>query len=151
MIIDVVPPDRIGPITLGMTIDDAEAAFRTLEGFQGAEESRVPVRGQANYDSGMSIHAHVGSGGLVNAIEVFRPHRTVSLRLYDIDVFGLPADDVVERLRQYVETEEEEGGCMIVAPSLLIALWRPFVASDESDEQGFFMQSLTLARPGYYD
>ncbi|MET9436672.1 hypothetical protein [Streptomyces sp. NPDC006551] len=151
MIIEVDPPDRVGPVALGMSIDDAESALRALEGFQGTGASQVPVRGQANYASGLSIHTHLESDGLVNAIEVFRPHRDDVVKLYDIDVFGLPADVVVENLGRSVELEEEEGGRTIVAPSLLVALWRPFVASDETDEQGYYFQSVLLARPGYYD
>ncbi|MEU6098673.1 hypothetical protein [Streptomyces sp. NPDC047079] len=134
-----------------MSIDEAEAALRSIDGFQGSTESLVPVSGQANYASGMSIHTHLDSDRLVNAIEVFRPHRDDSVVLEDIDLFGAPAQVVIEQLGRFTEIEDEERGSSIVAPSLLIALWRPFVATDEADEQGYYFQSVLLARPGYYD
>lgn len=151
MILRVNLPDKIGPLSLGVSVEEAEATLRSIDGYQGATESLLPVRGQANYLSGMSIHAHLDSGGLVNAIEVFKPHRDDSVVLEDIDVFALPAQVVIDRLSVFVEIEDEERGCSIVAPSLLIALWRPFVAVSEDDEQGYYFQSVLLARPGYYD
>ncbi|MFD6025821.1 hypothetical protein [Streptomyces griseoluteus] len=134
-----------------MSIGEAEAVLRSINGFQGPTETLVPVSGQANYASGMSIHTHLDSDSLVNAIEVFRPHRDDSVVLEGMDLFGAPAHVVVEQLGRLTEIEDEERGCSIVAPSLLIALWRPFVTLDEADEQGYYFQSVLLARPGYYD
>ncbi|MEU4351731.1 hypothetical protein [Streptomyces sp. NPDC023838] len=151
VILQVSPPDRVGPVVLGMTIDEAESALHSIEGFQGANESLVPVRGQANYVSGLSIHTHLDSHRLVNAIEVFKPHHGVSVTLEGIDLFGASAEIVVERLGRFTEIAEEEEGCSIIAPSLLVALWRPFVAESEHDEEGYYFQSVLLARPGYYD
>jgi hypothetical protein len=37
-------------------------------------------------------------------------------------------------------------------PDLLLSLWRPFEADDDShDEQGHYFNAVLLARPGYYD
>ncbi|MFD4908647.1 hypothetical protein [Kitasatospora purpeofusca] len=99
----------------------------------------------------MTIHTHLGSDRLVNAIEVYRPHRGVEVVLDGTDLFGLPAHIVIERIASIAEVEEEERGCSIVAPSILVALWRPFVSASEFDEQGYFFQSVLVARPGYYD
>ncbi len=47
---------------------------------------------------------------------------------------------------------DPENRASFVAPDLLIALWRPFAADDEpEDDQGYYFSSVLLAKPGYYD
>ncbi|WP_353944819.1 hypothetical protein ABII15_26710 [Streptomyces sp. HUAS MG91] len=151
MNISVDPPDRVGPIALGMSVEQADDALRRIDGLQAEDGPREPLHGQANYASGLSIHTHFGPGSLVNAIEVFRPRADVSVLLHGFDIFGLPAQEVVERIGEFAELEEEERGCSFIAPELLVALWRPFVSTTEEDEQGYYFQSVLVARPGYYD
>jgi hypothetical protein len=59
---------------------------------------------------------------------------------------------VVERLCRHVDLRSDVDGDRFKAPELYLALWRPFAADDDPDEEeGFFFQSVLLARPGYDD
>ncbi|WP_203736681.1 hypothetical protein [Catellatospora chokoriensis] len=71
-------------------------------------------------------------------------------RYRDVDVFGMTALEVVERLRGHTRVVEaaEQEGCF-VAPDLLLSLWRPGV--DPDDEETHYFSAVLLARPGYYD
>jgi hypothetical protein len=82
---------------------------------------------------------------------VWRPRERDVVRYRDVDVFGLPALEVVERLRQYVDvTPNDDDG--FTARELYLALWRPFAADDDPDDaEGYFFQSALVARPGYDD
>jgi hypothetical protein len=64
----------------------------------------------------------------VNAIEVWRPHEQHVVRYRDVDVFGLPALEVVERLRRSTEVVPHDDG--FAARQLYPALWRPFAADE---------------------
>ena len=146
MIIDIVPPETVGPVRIGMTMDEAERALASIDGHD--QQSGLP----AIYDSGMSIELEPAPGGTVAAIEVSRPHSPVRIEYRGIDLLGTPAARVVEQLSEFTELEEDEGGRSYVAPSLLLSLWRPFVDDENSDEeQGHYFQSVLVARPGYYD
>lgn len=69
-----------------------------------------------------------------------------------VDVFGLPALEVVEQLRRHVGIVPNDHDDGFTARELYLALWRPFAADDDPDEeQGYFFQSVLLARPGYDD
>ncbi len=88
----------------------------------------------------------------VNAIEVWRPHERDVVRYRDIDIFGLPALEVVKRLERYVDLTSNEDDDGFTARESYLALWRPFEADDDPDEtQGHFFQSVLVARPGYDD
>jgi hypothetical protein len=59
---------------------------------------------------------------------------------------------VVERLRRHIELMPNEDDDGFTARELYLALWRPFAAGDDPDEtQGYFFQSVLVARPGYDD
>ncbi len=146
MIIDIVPPEAVGPVRIGMTMDEAERALATIDGYD--PQSGSP----AVYDSGMSIELEPAPGGTVGAIQVYRPYGPVRIEYRGIDLLGVPAARVVEQLAELTELEEDEGGRSYVAPSLLMSLWRPFVEDENPDEeQGHYFQSVLVARPGYYD
>ncbi|OAH13200.1 hypothetical protein [Streptomyces jeddahensis] len=134
-----------------MSIDDAEVALRHIEGFRTPGNSEVPTRGVAHYTSRLSVQAYTGTGGIVNAIEVFRPDSSVSVQYEGIDLFSLPASEVIALLRSRTAIEVEERGSSVTAPDLLLALWRPFAADSVSDAQGYYFQSALIAEPGYYD
>lgn len=45
-----------------------------------------------------------------------------------------------------------EAPASFVAPDLLLSFWRPFDGDDQpDDEQGYYFNSVLVARPGYYD
>jgi hypothetical protein len=70
----------------------------------------------------------------------------------NVNVFGLPALEVVERLREHIDVVPNEDDAGFTARDLYLAFWRPFAADDDSDDEaGFYFQSVLLARPGYDD
>ncbi|MBL7256372.1 hypothetical protein [Paractinoplanes lichenicola] len=135
------PPYGVGPLRLGMTPDAARTALEFL--------GPLPP----NPTGGPLVHRPSGLGLSVgvDAIEVWRPHDPVDTVTYrNVNVFELPALTVVERLSEHTQLVPDGDG--FVAPELLLALWRPFAADDDPDEEeGYFFQSVLVARPGYYD
>ncbi|MFJ6686715.1 hypothetical protein [Streptomyces werraensis] len=152
MILELNPPTGAGPLRLGMTMTEAEEALRRIEGYVGGDTSLQANPGVGRYSSGLTIHAHPAlSGGLVEAIEVYRPHQDSVQVCYDgIDVLGLPAAEVLNRLRDRDGFKANEEGDVMQAKDLHLALWRPHVSDDDpDDEQGYFFQSALVAEPGY--
>jgi hypothetical protein len=145
------PPRGVGPLRLGLTVDEARSALGTLGPLTSPTSGGLAV----NLPSGLgfSVGFNVGpTGNRVNAIEIWRPHAHDVLRYRDVNVFGLPALEVVERMRKHVDVVPNENGAGFTARELYLAFWRPFAADDNSDEEeGFYFQSVLLARPGYDD
>ncbi|SKC68461.1 hypothetical protein [Krasilnikoviella flava] len=136
MIIELVPPESVGPVRIGMTMEEAESAL--------ADAERLASWG------GLSVELEPGPDGSVVAIQVYRPYGPISVRYRGIDLLGTPAARVVEQLSAVTDLEEDEGGRSYTAPTLLLSLWRPFVEDvDPDEEQGHFFQSVLVARPGY--
>ncbi|MEH0825974.1 MULTISPECIES: hypothetical protein [unclassified Micromonospora] len=134
-----------------MTIDEARGALQTLGRLTPTAQGELAV----HLPSGLGFSVGFGVGptrGRVIAIEVWRPQERDLVRYRDVDVFGLPALEVVERLRRHVDIVPSENDDGFTARELYLALWRPFAADDDPDEpQGHFFQSVLLARPGYDD
>lgn len=149
MTLEVVPPEGVGPIRIGMTMDEAGAALAAIEGYLPESGSEGLT---ATYASGMSIELEPAPGGTLGAIQVYRPHAPLRVEYRGIDLLRTPAAQVVEELGALTELEEDEGGRSYVASDLLLSLWRPFVEDENPDEeQGHYFQSVLVARPGYYD
>lgn len=149
MTIEAVPPERVGPVRIGMMVGQAEEAMRR-DGAEIVGEADGLQRGTAAYADWLSLHAHPGPGDRVEAVEVFRGIGPARVQYDGIDLFGSPAAEVMRLLGERRSLEEEEGGCSVTAPELLLALWRPFVADSPEDAEGYFFQSALVARPGYY-
>jgi len=151
MEIELNPPHGVGPLRLGMNPGEARTALETF----GALTPTVHGELALHVDSGLGFSIGFGVGPTlerVNAIEVWRPHERDMVRYRDVDVFGLPAAEVVKRLRRHTEVVPNEDDDGFTAPDLYLALWRPFEADDDPDEtQGYFFQSVLIARPGYDD
>jgi hypothetical protein len=145
------PPRGVGPLLIGMTTDEARAALETLGPPSGTAHGELAV----HLAGGLGFSVGFGVGptlGRVNAIEVRRPYEHHVVRCRGVDVFGLPALTVVERLRAHMEIVPNEDGDGFTARELYLALWRPFEADDDPEEtQGHFFQSALIARPGYDD
>ena len=145
------PPRGIGPVRLGMTPGEARAALETLGPLTPTAYGELAV----HLPSGLGLSVGFGVGPTrdrVNAIEVWRPHERDVVRYRDVDVFGLPALEVVARLGREIDLEPNEEDDGFTARELYFALWRPFAADDDPDEtQGYFFQSAVVARPGYDD
>ena len=145
------PRHGVGPLRLGMTVDETRSALATLGPLTSTAYGELALR----LPSGLGFSVGFGVGPTrdrVNAIELWRPTGRDVVRYRDIDVFGLPAREVVERLRRLVTVEPNEDDDGFTARDVYLALWRPFAAADDpTEEQGYFFQSVLLARPGYDD
>lgn len=145
------PPYGISPLRLGMSSEQARAALRTLGPLAPRAYGELALR----LPGGLGFSAGFGVGPTrdrVNAIEVWRPRDHDVVRYRDVDVFGLPAREVVDRLRRHVELVPDEDGDGYTARDLYLALWRPFAADDDPEEtDGYYFQSVLVARPGYDD
>ncbi|MFJ8159042.1 hypothetical protein [Streptomyces sp. NPDC094468] len=149
---ELKPPTGLGALVIGMpreAADQALASFRDPSAISESDQlGRFVFR-----PSGLMISIHCSHGEL-EAIELGRPASGQdTVRFRGIDVFGLPAAEVVTLLRELATiTEAEDDPASFIAPDLLLSFWRPFEADDEPDEeQGYYFSSVLLARPGYYD
>ncbi|MFE0177416.1 hypothetical protein ACFWZ2_34420 [Streptomyces sp. NPDC059002] len=146
------PPLGIGPLAVGMPREQADAALLALRDPSSVSDSDRPGQHIVR-PSGLMISIHC-AGGCLEAIELGRPTTATDIvRFRDVDVFGLPATHVARRLGEHTAIHEDpEDPASFIAPDLLLSLWRPFAADDEPDEeQGYFFNSVLVARPGYYD
>ncbi|MCD0484800.1 hypothetical protein LO771_20985 [Streptacidiphilus sp. ASG 303] len=146
------PPTGIGPLRIGMARDAAATALDSLRDPSAVSESDRP--GQHVFrPSGLMISIHCTRDAL-ESVELGRPSAPTDRVVFrDLDVFALPAREVVRRLRAHTPVEADpDDPASFTAPDLLLGLWRPFAADDEPDEeQGHFFSSVLLARPGYDD
>jgi hypothetical protein len=149
MQLELLPPDRVGPIMIGMDFDEAEVMLRALPGFQspGPGERRQP--GFAHYESEMSIAVY-SERDLVKAVEVFRPEGDDVVLYRGISIFKESAGDVIRELQSITRVHVERDGLFVVAPDLLLALSRPYLPESPEDEEGRYFESVLIAAPGYY-
>lgn len=142
------PPRGVEHLRLGMTADTARAALSELG------QLNLPGHGQfyAHRPSCMGISVGFGTGGQVNSIEIWRPDADDTVHYQDLDLFGLPALQVAAELSRRTLLVPADDDASFTAPELLLALWRPFAADDDpEEEQGYYFSSVLVARPGYYD
>ncbi|WP_369215704.1 hypothetical protein [Streptomyces flavofungini] len=135
-----------------MPRDAADQALQTLR--DPAAPSASDRYGQHIFrPSGLMIS--IGSTrGALESVEFSRPVTAAdTVRFKDVDVFRLPAREVVRRMRRHTTVlEDEDDPASFVAPGLLLSFWRSFEADDDpDDEQGHYFATVLLARPGYYD
>ncbi|MFE2154472.1 hypothetical protein ACFXAO_31010 [Streptomyces lavendulae] len=149
---DLTPPIGVGPLQIGMSRQAANTALGSLRDLSAISES--DRSGQHVFrPSGLMISIHCVRD-MLEAIELGRPSSGTDRVLFQgVDVFALPALEVVRRVGEVTSIEEDpDDDASFIAPDLLLGFWRPFAADDEPDEeQGFFFSSVLLARPGYYD
>ncbi|QMU75717.1 hypothetical protein GXW83_08160 [Streptacidiphilus sp. PB12-B1b] len=149
---ELAPPAGVGPLQIGMTRQAANHALESLR--EPAEISASDRVGQHIFrPSGLMISIEC-TRDLLEAVELGRPSQPSDVVLFrGIDVFGLPARDVVSRMAEITTiVAAEDDAASFIAPDLLLSFWRPFQGDDDpEDEQGCFSNSVLLARPGYYD
>jgi hypothetical protein len=145
------PPRSVGPIIIGMPFDEAESALRDIPGIVSSPTGEKHAPGFAHYESEMSIAVDSGPDGRVRSIEIYRPTRGVEVRFRDISIFEVPADEVIVRLGQVATVEVQDDGLRVIAPDLLISLWRSVLPEGPWDEDGRYFESILVAAPGYYD
>lgn len=149
---DLAPPTGVGPLRIGMTRHAAGMALYSLRDPSAVSESDRP--GQHVFrPSGLMISIHCVRDTL-EAIELGRPSTQTDRVLFrDVDVFALPAREVVRRVGGLASIEEDpDDTASFIAQDLLLSFWRPFAADDEpEEEQGYYFSSILVAQPGYYD
>ncbi|MGW6396208.1 hypothetical protein ACWFR1_38210 [Streptomyces sp. NPDC055103] len=152
MDLHLAPPVGVGPLRIGMTRQDANTALDSLRDLSEISESDRP--GQHIFrPSGLMVSMHCMRGEL-QAVELARPMATTDRVVFrDVDVFALPAREVVARMREHTTIEaDQDDPASFVAPDLLLSFWRLFAADEDPDEeQGHYFTTVLLARPGYYD
>ncbi|MEU2611920.1 hypothetical protein ABZ570_10100 [Micromonospora sp. NPDC007271] len=146
------PPDTLGWLRIGMSRTEAGLALDRFKDAAAVSESDRPGLNVFR-PSGLMISVSCGAGGTVEAIELGRPYKGGDTVTYQgVDVFALPAREVVNQLSRTVRLVEEDDGASFVAPDLLLSFWRSFVEDDDPAEtQGYYFNAVLLARPGYYD
>ncbi|WP_344646932.1 hypothetical protein [Cryptosporangium japonicum] len=148
---DLDPPHGVGSLRLGMGVDGTRAALSVFGEVSGSLATGLWVHRRG----GVSINPGFSPSGRLDAIELHgSPEQEFDVVRYrDVDVFGLPALDVAERLRRHttVRVEPDDEACF-TAPDLVLAFWRPFAADDDPEDwPGYHVNSVLLAAPGYYD
>jgi hypothetical protein len=149
---DLSPPIGVGPLRIGMTRQSASTALNSLRDLSSVSESDRP--GQHVFrPSGLMISIHC-TRDMLEAVELGRPSTQTDRVIFrGLDVFAIPARELVQRMREYTSIEADpDDPASFIASDLLLSFWRPFAADDEpEEEQGYFFSSVLLARPGYYD
>jgi hypothetical protein len=153
MIVTLRPPNAAGPLFIGATGQDTVDILRQLGDPQVL--CRTPGSRPAwavDRPSGLFIRVNFDAYDRVEAIELGRPHGTADAVSYNgLDVFTVPASDLITELRRRTTIDEEENGHAFTAPALLLSFWRSTTPETPDDEDGRFFESVLLARPGYYD
>ncbi len=134
-----------------MPAEDASALLRTLDGYLKPRPGTRPNPSFAHYSCGLSVSICPDTGGLVDAVELYRPERDVTVLFGDIPIFDLPADEVIRRIESLTPTEVQDEGLTVIAPALLLALGRSTLPEDPDDPDGMYFESVLVAAPGYYD
>jgi len=117
--------------------------------FRRSDEARASL--VLKRASGLSIFVYFAPEDFVEAIEFGRPQSGGDVILYgDVDIFGTPAEELLQRLGEHDRIEVLEQGRSVTAPDLLLALWRPALPEHPEDEDGRYFESVLIARPGYY-
>ncbi|MFE2296574.1 hypothetical protein ACFXAW_00075 [Streptomyces sp. NPDC059445] len=149
---DLAPPNGVGPLRIGMTRQSADTALDSLRDPSAVSESDRP--GQHIFRPGGLMISIQCTRDLLEAVVLGRPlSRTDRVLFRGLDVFAIPAREVVQRMGEYTSIEADpDDRASFIAPDLLLSFWRPFAADDEpEEEQGHYFNSVLLARPGYYD
>lgn len=146
------PPTGAAGVRIGATRTEAArqcAAYGDPQPFRRNDEANPSL--SVRHPSGLSVFVYFDDADVVNAMELGRPDDGEIVAFGDIDVFGTPAEDVIEQLRRVTQVEVTDGGRSVTAASLLLVLWRPTVPESGEDDEGRYFESVLVARPGYYD
>jgi hypothetical protein len=157
LVIELDPLRGAGPVLLGASHDEAGEALRAW----GAPEEYAPYPGALPLDwrvIGWGIDAFVHcSAGVVETIEIFRDFDVrprAQVFLLGLDVFSVPAEQVMAALRERFETDEEDGYGLYI-PALSVGMTRSIIpdedSHDEERDRYTCFSSILLAGPGYYD
>jgi hypothetical protein len=153
MDIHLRPPTEAAGIRIGST--RAEARRHCLALGKPSEFRRSDEASPAlvlERPSGLMIFVYFGREDSVEAIKFGRARSDEDVVSYrGFDIFGTPANELIQRLSEHDRTEVSDGGRSVTAPELLLALWRAVVPEHPADDEGRYFESVLVARPGYYD
>ncbi|GII23292.1 hypothetical protein [Planosporangium mesophilum] len=144
------PLRAAGPIRIGMPFAEAERVLHSLEGYRPPAPGERVNAGFADFESGLSVSVGRGRDGNVEAVEVYGPSRDVTVLYRDIAVFDFPAEEVIRRLSEIAPIQVEDDGMRVLAPELLLSLWRSVLPEGPDDEDGRYFEAALVAVPGYY-
>ncbi|RSM48672.1 hypothetical protein DMA12_05975 [Amycolatopsis balhimycina DSM 5908] len=154
VVIQVRPPDVVGPLRLGATDEETLETLRRLGepvflcGFQGGRPGWGVDR-----PSGVSLYCHFDATDRVEAIQLGSPDRADAVIYDGLDLFRTPADEVVAALRARTAVTGDENGHTYHAPGLFLSLWRPVtpeeLGNEDEDWDGRFFATALVALPGY--
>ncbi|MFF3443258.1 hypothetical protein [Streptosporangium sp. NPDC002721] len=158
LVIQITPLGSVGPVLLGSPRVEAGEALRAW----GEPVKYAPYPGALPLDwrisggeAGIDAVVHCGSTGVVQTVEIFRDFDTLpraQVLLLGMDVFSVPAERVVDVLRERFEIEEDGYSCTV--PELSIGLGRPLVPDQDADEEEreryTCFDNVLVAGPGYY-
>ena len=122
--------DGVLPLRLGMTPDDAEGALGPAD-----ERLRSWLQFDTMWWFGAALQADFDGDGRLGRIGVTWTPGRISARLGDLDLFRVPADDVVEQLSPALGAGERDTlGYEHCWPERTFSLWRIPPPADESAE-----------------
>jgi hypothetical protein len=146
----VEPLIGVGPVLLGMSRDEVRRVMS-----EPSEPFRKVMTSQHEIDSfhqcGFQV-SYCGDQPTVEFIELSRDSGFCA-RYRDLDVFSMPADDVVAYIAldaAFDETDWEIPYSYIFR-ELQLALWRPLVPKSDTDTEGRYFMTIGVGRAGYYD
>lgn len=147
------PPFGITGIDLKIG-DSFRSAPRALEAVPGAAGVRTLPGGGAchayveSLDLGLAVHRD--KTGSVDALEVYGPGFGGAVEFGGIDVFSVPADDLIGRLSRDFISTTEDSGLFFLIPDLLLSFSRAGLPVEGGGNYGFYFESVLVAAPGYY-
>ena len=89
--------------------------------------------------SGPSVFVYFDAADAVDAIEFGRPDGHDVVTFCGLDLFGTPANTLVEKLRESTAVHLREEDHSATAPELLLALWRSVVPQDDDQVGRYFV------------
>ena len=145
---DITPLVGVGPVLLGVRRADVRNVMSEplREFFKGTGARHAT---DAFHNSAFQVH-YSGDLPIVEFIELCRGGE-IEACFDGIDLFALDATTVVARVTEQHAFDERdpELGYAYVFPDLELALWRPHIPDDESDD-GRFFSTVGIGRRGYF-
>ncbi|MCP2257441.1 hypothetical protein LX15_001126 [Streptoalloteichus tenebrarius] len=151
MDIRLSPPVGVSSVRLGMNQAEARQAMRHWAEPEVVEGEFLGLRAKAK-DLAFDIFALFEGGDSVSAIEVWRPEsEQVRVIFEGMDVFGLPASDVLRALRGRGIVVDESDPYYPCCPDLALGFNRAGDSGGSTPEGlSVLFESVLVAAPGYY-
>lgn len=149
LVLDLVRSRGAGPIMFGMTIEEAAEVMsrwgdvdrRSLTG----PDPHLAVRDEA-------IQVRFERGKQVTSIELWRPDDDddALVTLEGMDLFRVPANEILDRLRENGDEIDESDRFYPIAPRVTLGFNREDGEEREEEELAAHFGSVLIAPPGYY-